>query len=354
VSAARVSSLVQDSVDPKTRGTYTSGFRSLLRFAQPRGLPCLPTDEVTLAAWAESVCPSSLTPDSVVKYCSGIRKYHIESGVPWVAAGTLFKMALRALFKRYPRAERGLKVPLTLQLILRLAKSLRGWPVPAAMSWDDLVFVTASAIGFAAALRGGEFLASRGSNRPVLLGKWVVIDPNGVHVAIPKPKTKHQLAFQHSYAGSATGATLLSLDARLWLLTYRSEAIRRGVPTSDEGPAFVRFDGQALSRDFMVGRAMELLKANKVTVLGPNNAPCSVRAASWRCGYVSSALEAGVQEVAIRAQGRWESQGGMLAYSLSELSAVRRAANAIVALAAPSPAGVVGCSSSEQLLLCVR
>ena len=37
-----------------------------------------------------------------------------------------------------------------------------------------------------------------------------------------------------------------------------------------------------------------------------------------------------------------------------ELSAVRRAASAIVAQAASSPVGVVGCSGSEQLLLHVR
>ena len=111
-----MSRLIQDSVDPKTRGTYTSGFRSLRRFAEPRGLPFLPTDEVTLIAWAESVCPKPLAPDSVVKYCSGIRKHHLESGFPWVATGLLYKMAIRALFKRHPRSERGLKVPLTLSL----------------------------------------------------------------------------------------------------------------------------------------------------------------------------------------------------------------------------------------------
>ncbi len=44
----------------------------------------------------------------------------------------------------------------------------------------------------------------------------------------------------------------------------------------------------------------------------------------------------------------------MHAYSLTNLSAVRRAANAIVAQAAFSPVGVVGYSGSEQLLLHVR
>ena len=350
-----MSRLIQDSVDPKTRGTYTSGFRSLRRFAEPRGLPFLPTDEVTLIAWAESVCPKPLAPDSVVKYCSGIRKHHLESGFPWVATGLLYKMAIRALFKRHPRSERGLKVPLTLSLLKRLAKLLKGWPKPKAMSWDDLVFVTASALGFAAALRGGEFLASRRSDRPVLQARWVVTDAHGVHVSIPKPKTMHQLAFQHSYAGSPPGsASLEDLDARLWLLAYRARASSAGVLTTGEHPALVRFDGQAVTRDFMVDRTMELLHESKVVVVGPEGVPAKVRAASWRCGYVSSALEANVQEPTIRAQGRWESQGGMLAYSLTELSAVRRAASAIVAQAASSPVGVVGCSGSEQLLLHVR
>jgi hypothetical protein len=100
----------------------------------------------------------------------------------------------------------------------------------------------------------------------------------------------------------------------------------------------------------MVKRSADLLDLLGVVTLDASNLPVKVKAASWRCGYVTSALRARIPEATIRACGRWESQGGMMAYTVSNFSDLRVAAEAIVASPRQTRAVVVGCSSVEQLI----
>jgi hypothetical protein len=277
-------------------------------------------------------------------------------GLPWtLSSDPILKLAIAALFKRHPQRERGLKVPLTLSLLLRMMATLKGWPHPKSMSLLDIAFTAASAMAFFAALRGGELFTYKGSDRPILQSQWVTIDAAGVHIKVPRPKTKQRLEFQPAFAPSFPTASLRSLDAKAWLVAYRSESAERGKPVEPQHPVFSLEHGEPLTRDFMVHRSMGILKSLKIKTLGMDASPVEVKAASWRCGFVASALAERVPEATIRAAGRWESQGGMLAYSLVEQADLQSVARALVARATSDrSAGALGCSSSEQLLLRVQ
>ena len=314
-------------------------------------MSALPVDAIVLCAWAQDVCPRVLCPDSVLKYISGIRCTHLESGYPWDLSGhPLVKKTVAALFKRHPRVGVGLKVPLTFDLLLRMVARFPGWPNPASLSWNSLTFVAASSILFFAALRGGEVFTSPSSDRPILCWRDLSIREGGVHISVPKPKTKQREGSQVAFAASTPGGTFSSLEPVACLRSYRSEAARRGFTTNDAGPAFFTKGGAPLTRDFMVKRSADLLDLLGIVTLDASNLPVKVKAASWRCGYVTSALRAKIPEATIRACGRWESQGGMMAYTVSNFSDLRVAAEAIVTSPRQTRAVVVGCSSVEQLI----
>ena len=112
----------------------------------------------------------------VLKYVCGIRFAHIMAGLQWnLSDNPLIQATITSLKKSYPTSSILQKVPLSLELILSLCKGMNGWPVLANLSFDDLVWATASSIAFFAALRGGEFFTHPKSDRPLLTGAAVTI-----------------------------------------------------------------------------------------------------------------------------------------------------------------------------------
>ena len=90
--------------------------------------------------------------------------------------------------------DKALKVPISLSTLLSTCKRLPGWPVPRDMSHDDRLFVAASAMAIVCFLRGGEFLSSSGSGRPLLRQRDVVrvFDGPGapISVNVVQPKSR--------------------------------------------------------------------------------------------------------------------------------------------------------------------
>ena len=78
-------------------------------------------------------------------------------------------------------------------MLLQMCQHLKGWPVLSLLSFDVLVWATASCIAFFACLRGGEFFVQPKSDRPILTGAVVSLcaAPDGpyVYIDVPAPKT---------------------------------------------------------------------------------------------------------------------------------------------------------------------
>ena len=287
-------------------------------------------------------------------YLSALRSAQIDHGFTWSLSGhPLVARALRAAKRRYGMTGQALKIPVSLATLLLMCKKIPGWPVPSLMCHDDRLFVCASVIAVLGFLRGGEFLWSPSSGRPLLRAADVFCSaPNGlsaVSVRVSRPKARWWLV------DSTVHCFDPGLSSRLrpsfWLEAYRSHApvaIRR-LPA-----AFVLADGSTLSKAWMLRRTSVLLEEAGVSLVDSNGAIVPVRASSWRAGGVHSAKAAGVSDAVIQAMGRWSSVA-WFNYHFSSLRALQSAASLMAQSASnPSPSLVVGSFSQAGIFADAR
>ena len=176
----------------------------------------------------------------------------------------------------------------------------------ASMSHDHRLVAAASLIGTGGFLRGGEFLSSSASDRPVLLGAALVrqdvAGAPAVLVDIPQPKARWWIAeerivcFEFDTDGPFNPGH--AIDA------YRALS---AVPLGPHLPAFRLADGSSLSRDYMVRATARLITQAGISFVDAAGKPMAVRASSWRAGGVRSALDANVSDAVIMMMGRWKS-----------------------------------------------
>ena len=333
--ALELSDLLHAAVSRGTRNTYQCGFDSLVVFCKPRRLSALPVDAVTLASWMLERC-KTVKVKSVLKYVCGIRFAHIMAGLQWnLSDNPLIQATITSLKKSYPTSSILQKVPLSLDLILSLCKGMNGWPVLARLSFDDLVWATASSIAFFAALRGGEFFTHPKSDRPLLTGAAVTIleSAQGPYVLInvPSPKTRKDLLSVPAMAASPSSSLgHFPLDPVTLLRAYRARATRLSINVSGHHAAFKTLAGKPIDRVFMVGRAETLRISSKAQILGTDGKPLKVSAASWRAGFVMSSRHADVLPSTVRSSGRWASVGGPIPYMVDTLELFQNLSNQLV------------------------
>ena len=339
--ARALSTRITSSVAPGTARTYSSGFNSLRQFAEPLGLPFLPTDKVTLGAWFHHEVTKSKPTKmaSLRKYMSGVRWEHLVNGFDWTFAGDewleLIKHSIRKEFPTTPF----LKVPFTEHLIRQLTEHITGWPVLRRLSFNDLLWVCASAILHFACLRGGELAGRKGADRPPIRGEDVIVQDGtskGVAIRVRQPKTQPGTAYQMTFAKDCppTPKGSYTLNPSNLLVEYRARAAARSLDVVGKSPAFKMANGKALTMEFMLKRANELKAKAGLRFLNVDGADVPFRAASWRAGHVLSARIAKVPEIQIRATGRWASDGGPAPYSMSSEEAFTCSSAAIVAAGA--------------------
>ena len=331
--AVLLSDLLRSSVLPGTSSTYACGFRSLLDFCSERPSLCaMLVDLITLCGWA--CCKGrTVKPKTVLKYICGIRHAHLTNGFEWPhSQGPLLRMTITALRKFWPVDDDKLhKVPLSLDMLLSLCAVMPGWPNLDALSFDDLLWATASSIAFFAALRGGEFFTYPGSDRPILLRKRVSSVVNGgrryIKLKIAAPKTRQASLTQLAFAASPGPGHVFD-PVKLWTAfdTRRLSYLPASLSTPAHCPAFSMGDGRPLDRAFMVGRANALREAAGIMVFNSDGDIIPIAAASWRAGFVLSARAMHIDETAIRAVGRWSSAAGPLPYSFDTTDAFQQAA----------------------------
>jgi len=330
--ACDISDLLRESIGNGTRGTYSCGFKSLSVFCKEKRLCALPVDAVTLIAWMSVTC-KRITVKSVVKYICGIRFAHIMEGLEWnLTAHPLVKIAITSLKKKYPTSNVLQKIPLSLSMLLQMCQCMPGWPSFTKLSFNDLVWATASCIAFFACLRGGEFFIQPKSDRPILTGAAVSVRSSStgpfVFVEVPSPKTRKDLISIPAIAASPMGNFVF--DPVLLLRTYRERAILLRINVLGKNAAFKYGNGKPIDRLFMISRAESLRAAAKITILDTAGKPIKVSAASWRAGFVMSARQAGIMPDMIRNNGRWTSVGGPLPYTIETLDNYQQMTKSLV------------------------
>ena len=293
VMADSLGKALSSHVSSRTQANYDSAARSFVRFCSDRELDPFPVDPVLFAAFVVYEALWVSVP-SVKAYMSAVRSAHIDCGFVWDLDGnqTVYR-AYRYIKRRYGVVSRAPKAPLSLKILLRFFDLIAGWPNPDAMSHDDRLFVTASILATLGFLRGGEFLSSPSSARPILRADQVVIGSEGgksfVEVRIACPKARWWI--QSESATCFATPDHPSTDPIHWLRAYRSLA---PVHPTTGNAAFFRSSGETLSRNWMVSRTHDLLSRAGISIRDSLGNPVKVLASSWRAGGVQSARDAGL------------------------------------------------------------
>lgn len=194
VLAEMVNTALVNSVVVTTQSSYRTAAGTWLKFCLLRGVEPWPVDRVWLCGWLVEKA-SSVKVQSLKVYMAGIRYYQQMEGFRWnLARDQMVARVLRYLKRRLPAKEKGEKVPVTVGLLKRILPLLNGWPDLARMEPDDRVFAAASMVGTTGFLRGGEFLTSERSVRPVLRAEMVNVRElsygRAVVVSVRQPKAR--------------------------------------------------------------------------------------------------------------------------------------------------------------------
>ena len=303
--ARRVDNGLRSHYTSNTASSYSTGARDYIRFCEIRALTPWPVDEVAYCGWLH-VTSDRIMMSSTGMYMAGVRNASILEGHGWdMFANESVRRTMRFLKKKHPAKTKGQKAPVTVGVLQRILPLLPGWPDMSRMSDDDRVFATASVIGVAGFLRGGEFLTYPKSTRAVLRAHEVSVRPVGnfdaVIVKVRQPKARWWLAevavpcFQNTTDDAFC-------PVRLW-----RDYTARCPEFKCSGPAFLR-RGRPLSRDYMVKRTTELMMQADISFIDNRGGAMKVKAASWRSGAACSAVQAHVSVPHIMALGRWSTE----------------------------------------------
>lgn len=310
--AAHVAKAMVGHVVQQTAKSYASVTRNYEAFCCDFDVEPYPVDELWLCAWLLRLS-SSVKHTSMRVYLAGVQFEHVNNGFCWELRGSeMVRRMLRYIKRVCPVQEEYLKVPISIGLLKRILPLLPGWPCPDRMCHADRLFAAASLIGVGCFLRGGEFLASPNSYRPILpassIREAMVGDETALVVRVPQPKTSWWLTAVDVPCFAPAEPALAVFSPLLWWRAYiRLSPFAGSVAFSPECAAFHTASGVPLSRATMVGRTTRLMEQAGVAFVDSMGRKLAVRSASWRAGGVRSAKDAGVAEAEIRALGRWKS-----------------------------------------------
>ena len=305
---------LHDHLEKKVKSSYGTGARSWVRVARFLDVDPWPPTPIEYCGWLHKLVQPNeegrrqLQVNSLDMYKAGVRNACILEGCGWpLRDDEMVRRTTRYLQKAFPVDPKGRKVPVTVPLLKKVLPFLPGWPDMACMSADDRVFATASIMAVSAYLRGGEFLTSKSSTRPVLKNKDVeVVRTSECHILrikVPAPKARKFLKYE-----TALCFPLVD-DDEFCPYRLRSEYLARVSPElrKPDAPALCR-GGKALTRDYMVKRTHALMVEAGISFVDKDGVSMDMQASSWRAGAASSAVMAGIPDRDIMAFGRWSSK----------------------------------------------
>ena len=305
--AAFVDEALVNHVVRGTKSSYNTAARQYADFCSVRGLQAFPVEAITFCGWLITLA-SRVRVSSFPVYTSGVRYAQGLLGFPWLLRGNeCVRRTIRWLKRRCPEPGKSQKVPVTIAVLRVIFLLLPGWPEMGDMSADDRVFAAASLMAVCGFLRGGEFLTSPRSDRPLLRFECVSISTVGsgeaVIVSVEQPKARFWLTDAKVPCFAACGDDDTFCPVRLW----SDYVILSPVPLLPGRAAFLTSCGRPLSKAFMLKRTSALLAQSGIRFVDSLGRELAVRASSWRAGAVRSAIDAGVSEPVIKTFGRWDS-----------------------------------------------
>ena len=331
VMAERLALALQSSVTQGVQASYATAAGQFKEWCAVRGKHTIfPVDRYWLAGWILYKA-MFISVDSLKMYLAGVRFFQeLQTGIPWTLTGDpIIRRTMRYVKKRYGSSGPTPKVPITLSLLRSFARSLPGWPAQDTMAFNDIVYLAAAVIATLGFLRGGEFLTSPRSDRPVLLARQVVDgcdDCITVHISHPKATWWKEVEEVRCFSPDDMG--FLAPQKLLRVMRRRAPFVQTGAT-----PAFRLADGSTLSKAFMLNKTNSLLEACGVEFTDCRGQLVKARSSSFRSGGVESARAAKISDPVIMALGRWSSSAWM-AYSVASLSDMRSAARLMWSTAA--------------------
>ena len=305
VLAARVARDIRGHVGEGTRRDYDRVAASFIEFNAVRNLVPFPVNRFTLCMWIEYETMFISIESLTGTYLAAVKDAHEGRGFVWSLHGdALIHRTIRARMRALGAAPKLEKFALSLQMLDSLARMLPGWPNAATMSHDHRLWMAACTVAVPGMLRGGEFLTSARSTRPVLTGARVVTGSFGgkkcIDLDIESPKATWWVTNFPIRVFSPGVWSLLC--PYLWLSEYRRMA---PMLLPADGPAFVMANGLPASRGWWLDLTESLVSAAGITVLSSQGFPLHPRMSSARCGGVESAKLANVSDSDIMGMGRW-------------------------------------------------
>jgi hypothetical protein len=242
---------VTDHVVANVRSSYATAAESYERFCSLRSLSPWPTDSIQVAAWLLDLV-DTVKPDSMQMYLSGLQYHQALLNMPWTLSGDeIVRRTLRYLKRNFPSSSGKQKTAVSVGVLKAILPLLPGWPIFERMSQDDRAFATASVIAVCGFLRGGEFLASPGSRRPILTNGDIctlkVGDTLAVQLKVRQAKATwwQETSEVYCFAAAPDSAT----DTEFCPVRLRMQYHRCAPPTVDtssaKSPAFCTANGRA-------------------------------------------------------------------------------------------------------------
>ena len=150
VWAQRLTAALTGHLTRETRSSYRTAVRQFAQFCRVRGNASpFPVDRYWFSAWIMYLS-RFISVDSMSMYCAGVRDQHELLGhvYEWMYEGDpVIRKVMRYVKKTFGcSGSRVYKLPITLYIILRIAKHMTGWPVLGHMSHEDRLWLTASVI----------------------------------------------------------------------------------------------------------------------------------------------------------------------------------------------------------------
>ena len=253
-----------------TRATYTSAHCSFIHFAIM--YHCLAPDGSLLLASEDTLMlfttflASTLKPQSIKVYLSGVRNLHLEHGFPDPLSDALQLRRLLRGIKRLKGASRDSRLPITPSLLRRFHCLLHLAHYYHIMLWAAIL------VAFFGFLQSSELLA--------LQHKDILRRPEGYHVTIKASKTdpfRHGVTIKLTSSGDNTLCAVTALDRLL------------AVSPSCQGLIFCFENRTPLNR-----RHLNTLIRELATRTG--NCPRQYSSHSFRIGAASAAAAAGLPD----------------------------------------------------------
>ena len=282
---------------PTTRRSYKAGTRQYMRFCQQSSLPSIPTSEKTLLLFATHLATRGLTYATIKVYLAAVRHSHVTVGyhddfdshfTPRV------QQLLRGIYKETSKTRRPRKrLPITLKIMQKIKHHLNKQP----STYQDKLLWAACCVAFYGFPRVSEF-------------------------TVPSQHS-YDKAYYLSLADLTLNSRCLPTVVQLHIKQSKTDPFREGafiflsksnrgtcpvraivdyliVRGKREGPLFVWPDGTMLTRNLFASALARILRNLNLT-------PQLYNTHSFRIGAATSANQAGLTPLQIKALGRWRS-----------------------------------------------